>query len=41
MGGVGESIAVGYLVRPGGIKTLGVLWTMDELAAYLQRDGLQ
>jgi hypothetical protein len=38
---VGEGIAVGSLVRPGGIKTRGVLWTVDELATYLQRDGLQ
>jgi len=38
---VGKSIAVGDLVRPGGINTLGVLWTVDERAADLQWDGLQ
>jgi len=41
MGGVSEGIAVGHLVWPGGINTLGVLWTVDEFAAYLQWDGLQ
>src|SRR5262252_582836 len=41
MGGVSEGIVVGYLVRPGRINTLGVLWTVVELAAYLQWDGLQ
>src|SRR5215510_9482502 len=41
MGSVSEGIAVGHLVRPGRINTLGVLWTVDELAAYLQWDGLQ
>jgi len=41
MGGVSEGIAVGYLRRPGGIYPLGVLWTVDELAAYLQWDGFQ
>jgi hypothetical protein len=41
MCGVSEGIAVGYLRRPGGIYPLGVLWTVDELAAYLQWDGSQ
>src|SRR5215471_15452342 len=41
MGSVSEGIAVGNLVWPGGINTLGMLWTVDELAAYLQWDGLQ
>jgi hypothetical protein len=41
MCGVSEGIAVGYLRWPGGIYPLGVLWTVDELAAYLQWDGFQ
>ena len=38
---IGEGIAVGHRVRTRGINTIGLLWTVNELASYLQWDGLQ
>ena len=39
--GVGEGITIGYLIRSRGINALGVLRTMHERTANLQRDRLE